>query len=111
MNSIFDESDAEMEEEIKKRIETISELKISPNYVLHEGRLTMQIGEGDLQEGFFLLLYDRLIYCESEDRKVPIGITSIKWKRVEPFTETDVTGQEKYGFKLTGHNNSEDFYT
>jgi serine/threonine protein kinase len=30
---------------------------------------------------------------------------------VDPFTETDVNGEEKYGFKLTGYNKSEDFYT
>ena len=34
--------------------------------------------------------------------KHPIGITSIKWKRVEPFSETDSDGVERYGFKIAG---------
>lgn len=62
----------------------------------------MKVSESEMKEGFFILLYDRLVMCADASSRVPIGITSIKWKRVEPFSETDSDGVERFGFKLAG---------
>jgi hypothetical protein len=62
MNSIFDDSDAQEEEEIVRNIERIRDLRIEPSQVLLEGHLFMPVDEDTVKEGYFLLLYDRLIY-------------------------------------------------
>ena len=90
--------------------DSIQDQKIQDSHILHQGILKMKVSETEMKEGYFVLLYDRLIMCQDAESKIPIGITSIKWKRIDPFSEIDSDGVERFGFKLTGQNHAEDFY-
>jgi hypothetical protein len=88
MNSIFDEPDRNEEAVIASKLR-LEDIHISDLQVYKEGWLRMCESETVFRRGYFYLYYDRLIYCDDETSRVAMGITSIKWKRIEPFAETD----------------------
>lgn len=100
MESIFDEFDKSEETEIRVSTVYIVDAIINENLIIHEGSLIMKVSEVDMREGYFILLYDRLIMTLNRESRIPIGMTSIKWKRIEPFAETDIDNTQRFGFKL-----------
>jgi hypothetical protein len=89
MASIFAEVDRNEEAIILTKVK-LSELRIQQQYILKEGALQLRDPDESFRDGYFILLYDRIIYCDNATDRTPLGITSIKWKRIDPFTETDI---------------------
>jgi hypothetical protein len=71
MNSLFDYSDSKEEAALIRQTERIENMKIPPQQILHEGHLIIQIDEENAREVYFILLYDRLIFCENAETKKP----------------------------------------
>jgi hypothetical protein len=80
--------------------------------LLHSGVLTLRdITTNEFVEGLFNLYSDCLIYVgDSTNGSVSDHlITSLVWKRFEPFQET-LNDTILFGFKILGSSVVEDFY-
>jgi hypothetical protein len=62
--------------------------------------------------GSFYCYKDALFCTEKSEPSEQLSIvTSLDWKRLEPFYEELRSGNELWGFRLLGANTCEDFYT
>ena len=64
MNSIFDEPDRNEEALIQTKVR-LEDIRVSDLKILKEGPLRMRTPDNEFKDGYFVLLYDRLIYFDS----------------------------------------------
>jgi hypothetical protein len=105
MNSIFNESDVASDDAIQTELATDQQAFLTKRTLVRSDKLGVKQGNAAPIQGQFNLYSDCLVLSQAN----PIA-TSLLYKRIEPFCESEESGESKYGFSLMGSLKQEDFY-
>jgi hypothetical protein len=122
--SVFDLLDSTSNEEIKIEFDLNPIEFIQKRKLIYSGRLELKSPDGAKFSGNFNLYSDCLMYlgdltafytisCGAissiQEEIAQCQVTSITWKRVEPFEIRQKSRASSFGFRLTGSGEAEDF--